>query len=74
MPELAVPRNPRALIGHHHVCAFFNSTGEESRVLLPFIKQGIDSGEKASHVVDPSLSQVHLDRLAHTRTGVDITR
>jgi hypothetical protein len=46
-----------------HVCAFFNSPDEEYPVLLPFIKEGIDNGEKAFHIVDPKLQQDHLDRL-----------
>jgi len=34
-----------------HVCAFFNSDEEEYRVLLPFIKDGFECGDKAIHVV-----------------------
>jgi|GEM_PF-3305893 hypothetical protein len=30
-----------------HVCAFFNSDDEEYRVLLPFIKDGFECGDKA---------------------------
>jgi len=37
-----------------HVCAFFHSADEEYRVLLPFIKEGFERGEKAFHIVDPS--------------------
>jgi hypothetical protein len=33
-----------------HICAFFNSPEEEYRVLLPFIKEGFERGEKAFHV------------------------
>jgi hypothetical protein len=29
-----------------HVCAFFNSDDEEYRVLLPFIKDGFECGDK----------------------------
>src|SRR6266478_9045310 len=36
-----------------HVCAFFHSPDEEYRVLLPFIKEGFERGEKAFHIVDP---------------------
>ena len=32
-----------------HVCAFFNSHDDEYRVLLPFIKDGLERGEKAVH-------------------------
>src|SRR2546428_9518022 len=47
-----------------HVCAFFNSDDEEYRVLLPFIKDGFDSGDKAIHVVNPDQRVDHLQRLA----------
>jgi hypothetical protein len=46
-----------------HVCAFFHSPDEEYRVLLPFIKEGFDRGEKAFHIVDPKLRENHLQRL-----------
>src|SRR5216683_8184459 len=46
-----------------HVCAFFHSPDEEYRVLLPFIKEGFERGEKAFHIVDPILRQAHLRRL-----------
>jgi DNA-binding CsgD family transcriptional regulator/signal transduction histidine kinase len=47
-----------------HVCAFFNSTEEEHRVLRSFFKDGFDQGQKAFHVVDPELREDHLKRLA----------
>jgi hypothetical protein len=52
-----------------HVCAFFNSADEEYRVLLPFIKDGFDCGDKAVHVVDPEQRHNHLQRLA--AAGID---
>src|SRR5687767_9019631 len=52
-----------------HVCAFFNSREEEYRVLLPFIKEGLERDEKAFHITDPALKQDHLLRLA--QAGVD---
>jgi MEDS: MEthanogen/methylotroph, DcmR Sensory domain len=52
-----------------HVCAFFNSDEEEYRVLLPFIKDGIERGDKAIHVVSPDQHHKHLQRLA--RIGID---
>jgi hypothetical protein len=47
-----------------HVCAFFNSDDEEYRVLLPFIKDGFERGDKAVHVVNPDQRADHLKRLA----------
>jgi hypothetical protein len=51
------------LENHCHICAFFNSKEEEYPVLLPFIKEGLDRGEKAFHVVDPKLRNQHLQYL-----------
>ena len=48
---------------HRHVCAFFHSRDEEYQVLLPFIKEGIERGEKAFHIVDPKLQDNHRQRL-----------
>ena len=54
-----------------HVCAFFNSIEEEHRVLGSFIKDGIDGGERAFHIVDPDLREEHLKRLAGAGINVD---
>jgi hypothetical protein len=48
---------------NQHVCAFFNSKEEEYRVLMPFIKEGFERGERAFHVVDPEHRATHLERL-----------
>ncbi|MDX6289050.1 MAG: hypothetical protein QOH42_849 [Blastocatellia bacterium] len=40
------------LAGQNHVCAFFNTSDEEHRVLGSFYKDGFDRGEKATHIVD----------------------
>ena len=52
-----------------HVCAFFNSDDEEYRVLLPFIKDGFECGDKAVHVINPGQHHNHLQRLA--AAGID---
>src|SRR5258708_13011953 len=54
-----------------HVCAFFNSDEEEYRVLLPFIKDGFECGDKAIHVISPDQHRDHLQRLAGV--GIDST-
>jgi MEDS: MEthanogen/methylotroph, DcmR Sensory domain len=54
-----------------HICAFFNSDEEEYRVLLPFIKEGFECGDKAFHVVNPEQRDDHLQRL--TAAGIDAT-
>ena len=52
-----------------HVCALFNSDNEEYRVLLPFIKDGFECGDKAIHVVNPEQRGDHLQRLS--AAGID---
>src|SRR5690348_10289272 len=52
-----------------HVCAFFGSEDEEYGVLLPFVKDGIDRGDKAVHVISPDRHDTHLRRLA--AAGID---
>ncbi len=54
---------------HRHVCAFFLTDDEEYRVLLPFIKDGIECGDKAIQVVNPHQRDEHFHRLASV--GID---
>lgn len=54
-----------------HVCAFFHNPDEEYRVLLPFIKDGFECGDRAFHIVDPDLREEHLRRLESA--GIDVT-
>lgn len=58
------------LSASRHVCAFFHSAEEEYRVLLPFIKDGFDCGDKAVHVISPHRRSDHLKRLA--AVGIDL--
>src|SRR5262249_45001629 len=51
------------LQGPCHVCAFFHSRDEEYRVLLPFIKEGIQRGERVFHIVDPEQRRAYLRSL-----------
>ena len=39
-------------------------------MLLPFIKEGLERGEKAFHITDPMLRDDHLVRIEHA--GVDV--
>jgi hypothetical protein len=41
-------------------------------VLLPFIREGIERGEKAFHIVDPRLRDDHFRRLREA--GIDVDR
>jgi hypothetical protein len=46
-----------------HACAFFHGEREWYEVLLPFIKEGVDQGEKGFHVIDERQRAAHMDRL-----------
>ncbi len=53
-----------------HVCAFFNSKEEKYRVLMPFIKEGFDQGDRALHFIDPRNRAEHLRRLEQAGIAV----
>jgi hypothetical protein len=53
-----------------HVCAFFTSRGDEEKVMLPFMKEGLDGGDRTVCIVDQNLRSERLRRLAET--GFDI--
>ncbi|MHB8646269.1 MAG: MEDS domain-containing protein, partial [Thermomicrobiales bacterium] len=59
------------LAEHRHVCAFFNSADEEQRVISPFIREGIERGEKAFHIVDPDLRADYVRRLRDDGLAMD---
>ena len=59
------------LDAQRHVCAFFHNPDEEYRVLLPFIKDGFERGERAFHIVDPKLRAEHRQRLTSAGINVD---
>ncbi len=54
-----------------HVCAFFHTPDEEYRVLLPFVAEGIQRGDRAFHIVDPGLRADHGRRLEEGGVDVD---
>jgi hypothetical protein len=56
---------------HRHVCAFFDSFDREAEVTVPFVREGLERGEKAFHIVDPSLRQSYVERLESE--GIDVT-
>lgn len=75
----AEPADPIHLAGatlarNQHVCAFFHNRDEEYRVLLPFIRDGFERGEKAFHVVDPKRRVDHLERLKSAGIEVEETQ
>lgn len=63
-PKMPVRLAGSTLDRSRHVCAFFHSKDEEYRVLLPFIKEGFEQGDKAFHIVDPAHRTEHLRKLS----------
>jgi hypothetical protein len=55
---------------HRHICAFFHGIDEQHRVLGSFIRDGLDRGEKAFHIVDPEMRDAHVKHL--TYAGIDV--
>lgn len=53
-----------------HVCAFFSYGRDEDKVVLPFMKEGLQTGDKTVCILDQSLRSERLRRLAET--GSDI--
>jgi len=66
-----IPFAGSELSDSRHVCAFFKSDDEEYSVLLPFIKDGFDCGDKAVHIVNPGQREDHFQRLI--AAGIDPT-
>jgi hypothetical protein len=55
-----------------HICTFFRSAAERYRVLMPFIREGMEQGDRAFHIVNPSLRSEHAQRIAEA--GIDTAR
>jgi hypothetical protein len=53
-----------------HVCAFFHSKEDEYRILLPFIRDGFDEGDRALHIIDPRNRDDHVRRLEQAGIAV----
>ena len=52
-----------------HACAFFHTEEQFYKVLLPFIREGFDVGDRAVHIVDPAKRERHVQTLA--AAGID---
>ncbi len=48
---------------HRHACAFFNSPEEEDALLLPFLREGLERGERGFCIVDPNGRSEYATRL-----------
>jgi hypothetical protein len=52
------------------VCAFFNNREESYRILLPFIKEGFEQGNRAAHILGPGEREEHVRRLEEAGINV----
>lgn len=55
-----------------HACAFFHTDEQFYKVLLPFIREGFDAGDRAVHIVDPAKRERHVQALS--AAGIDANR
>ena len=55
---------------YRHVCAFFDSFDQEAEVIMPFVRDCIQLGQKAFHIVDPGLREGYTQRLE--QEGIDV--
>jgi hypothetical protein len=69
-PDISLQLGERDDDRNLHICAFFNGTDEQHRVLRSFIADGFERGDRAFHLVDPDQRDDHLRRLAEA--GIDV--
>jgi hypothetical protein len=55
-----------------HICTFFRTSAEKYHVLMPFIREGMEQGDRAFHIVNPSLRSEHAQHIAEA--GIDAVR
>ena len=56
---------------HRHVCMLTDGPDEAYDVLMPFIVEGFEAGDRALHLVDPQAEDAHLERLRAAGIGVE---
>ena len=55
---------------HRHVAALVDGPDEAEELLVPFIVEGFEQGDRAFHIVDPGLRDDHVERLRES--GIDV--
>src|SRR3981081_4617242 len=55
-----------------HICTFFRSSEERYRVLMPFIREGMEQGDRAFHIVNLSLRRRPTQHIPES--GIDSAR
>jgi len=53
-----------------HVCALYSHSEEQYAALVPFVKEGIESGERVVTIADPNEREERRNRLR--RAGIDV--
>jgi hypothetical protein len=66
-----IPFAGSMLGAYRHVCAFFSSPQEEYDILLPFVRDGVERGERAYHVFPGRHLDEHFKQLRSA--GIDVT-
>jgi MEDS: MEthanogen/methylotroph, DcmR Sensory domain len=65
-----IPFAGSMLGAYRHVCAFFSSSHEEYDTLLPFVRDGLERGERAYHVFPARHLDEHFKQLRSA--GIDV--
>ena len=65
-----IPFAGSMLGAYRHVCAFFSSSQEEYDTLLPFVRDGLERGERAYHVFPARHLDEHFKQLRSA--GIDV--
>ena len=53
-----------------HICALVDGLDDAYELLIPFVVDGFEQGDRAFHVVDPNARDEHLERLS--TSGIDV--
>jgi hypothetical protein len=64
-----IPFAGSMLGAYRHVCAFFSSPHEEYDTLPPFVRDGLERGERAYHILPSRYRDEHLEQLRSA--GID---
>jgi len=57
---------------HRHVCAFFHNREQEDKVIVPFLKEGIERGERVYCISGPEM-RAHILRKLRL-AGIEVAR
>ena len=71
MAERKVTICGEAITGSAHVCAFFNSRSEEDAIVIPYLREGLDRGERVVGIVEGWRRDARLSGLRDEGVAVD---